>query len=375
MVNVWFIHTEMSTLGGQTFALNVLRSLDDRRFRKTLVLCRRAGELLAEVPAGVDILEIDHGLTAKLPKVRALARFFHFWRMVGRGRPDLLVTFTPYCDLLALTAKVLRRRPLRIVLTEHISMTTELPKSRVGWRWLYRVVFRLLHHHADRVLAVSRAIGDDLVENFGVDQQRVGLLPVFIDVAAVQRKADVPIEHPLFADDHPVVISLGRLIEQKGYRFLVEAFAFVRKEIPARLVLIGTGEEEQNLRRRVHELRLGDSVSFLGYQANPWRFLRRARVFVLSSLWEGKPQVILEAMSCGLPVVATRCPSGPEEIIADGRNGLLVPVADPEAMAQAVLRVLRDRHFASALAAEGERTAKSFDLYARIGEYEAAFLP
>ena len=123
----------------------------------------------------------------------------------------------------------------------------------------------------------------------------------------------------------PVVINVARLEEQKGQEYLIRSFVRIKKEIPlTKLVILGEGHLEHKLRDLAKGLGLEQDVVFLGWQKNPFKFLAYSKVFVLSSLWEGFPNTLLEAMALGLPVISTDCPSGPNEIIKHGENGFLI---------------------------------------------------
>jgi glycosyltransferase involved in cell wall biosynthesis len=159
--------------------------------------------------------------------------------------------------------------------------------------------------------------------------------------AALYAKADAPVEHPWFQPNQPpVVLAAGRLVALKGYDTLLRAFARVRQETFARLVILGEGPERPNLERLAAELGVAADVDMPGFDPNPFRYMKRAGVFVLSSRCEGLPNVLIQALACGCPVVSTDCPSGPSEILDGGRYGALVPVDDVEAMAGAIVRAL-----------------------------------
>jgi len=159
--------------------------------------------------------------------------------------------------------------------------------------------------------------------------------------AAFYAKADAPVEHPWFQPNQPpVILGVGRHHFQKGFDTLLRAFARVRQQMPARLVILGEGPERPNLERLAAELGVAADVDLPGFDPNPFRYMRWAGVFVLSSRYEGLPNVLIQALACGCPVVSTDCPSGPSEILDGGRYGALVPVDDVEAMAQAIVRAL-----------------------------------
>jgi glycosyltransferase involved in cell wall biosynthesis len=154
--------------------------------------------------------------------------------------------------------------------------------------------------------------------------------------AEMIEKGNEPIDHPWFELGIPVFVAAGRLRPQKDFPILIEAFHRVRQSRDARLIILGEGPDRGDLEALVARLDLGDSVALHGFTDNPYAFFSRAAAFVLSSRWEGLPTVLIEALSCGAPIIATDCPSGPREILADGRYGRLVPVGDAESLSGAI---------------------------------------
>jgi glycosyltransferase involved in cell wall biosynthesis len=154
----------------------------------------------------------------------------------------------------------------------------------------------------------------------------------------VRKRACAPLDHPWFAPDQPpVILAVGRLTKQKDFPTLIRSFAQVRQNVPARLLILGEGVDRDELEALVRQLGLQDDVSLPGFVDNPYAYMHRAGLFVLSSRWEGLPTVLIEALYCGRPVIATDCPSGPREILANGRFGALVPVGDVEALSRAIV--------------------------------------
>ena len=146
-----------------------------------------------------------------------------------------------------------------------------------------------------------------------------------------------------FADGAPpVLLGAGKFKPQKDLSTLIRAFAMIRASRPARLIILGEGPQRKTLQALCTELGVLEDVAFPGFVDNPFAYMARSKVFVLSSAWEGFGMVLAEAMACGCPVVSTDCPSGPAEILEDGRYGPLVPVSDPEKMSAAIASTLDD---------------------------------
>jgi glycosyltransferase involved in cell wall biosynthesis len=192
------------------------------------------------------------------------------------------------------------------------------------------------------VVTIARAVADDSARVFGLDRNEIAVIPNPLDLDEIDRRAGEPLDHPWFEPgEPPVLLNVGRLTPQKDHATLLRAFRRVLDERPARLLILGEGECRPTLEHLLHELRLTESVSMPGFDANPYAYMKRARLYVSSSAWEGLPVVLLEALACGIPIVSTDCPGGPTEILAKGEYGELVPVGDEARMAAAILRGLQ----------------------------------
>jgi glycosyltransferase involved in cell wall biosynthesis len=217
-----------------------------------------------------------------------------------------------------------------------------------AYRLLVPRLVRRLYPRVQGIIAVSEGVKENLVQGFGVRPERVRVIPNPLEIQHVRALAA---QEPSRALDWsvPTVVAVGRLTSQKGFTYLLEAFARVAKARAVRLLIVGDGRDRAALWRQAQILGIQDRVVLCGFQANPFAYVARSSVFVLSSLWEGFPFVLMEAMACGVPVVSTDCPSGPSELVTDGESGLLVPPADPAALARAVDRLLSDPALAGTL--------------------------
>jgi glycosyltransferase involved in cell wall biosynthesis len=233
--------------------------------------------------------------------------------------------------------------PTRVVIREAQtnSVSLKLVKRPFNELVAIRLGYRFLYPSADAVVAPSRGVAGSLLELSPIPIQKVHVIYNPVVSPELYEKADAPLEHPWFRSNQPpVILGVGRHRPKKGFDTLLRAFARVRQETPARLVILGEGPERPNLERLAAELGVAADVDLPGFDPNPFRYMKRAGVFVLSSRYEGLPNVLIQALACGCPVVSTDCPSGPSEILDGGRYGALVPVDDVEAMAGAIVRAL-----------------------------------
>lgn len=206
-----------------------------------------------------------------------------------------------------------------------------------------RTRYRLLLGRSEHIVTVSEGVRRSVYENTGIRREIITTIynPVVTpELNPDKRKAP---DHPWFSDDGPpVILSVGRLAKVKDHSTLVKAFHRLLQIMPARLIILGEGSRRKPLARLVHALNIEDRVSLPGWKENPFAFMARASLFVLSSRWEGLPTVLIEALACGCPCVSTDCPSGPAEILEGGRLGPLVPPGDIAALASAMHRTLED---------------------------------
>jgi len=276
-----------------------------------------------------------HGTVRCLP---ALVRYLR------EERPAVLLSAEPDLNLVALWARRLAGISVHTVISERIHLSTHLRDGakRRKWRWRFIVpLLRRTYPNADHIIAVSHGVADDLRTLVRLPPELVTTVYNPVVDSELAKKADAPIDHAWFKPGAPpVIIAVGRLTEQKDFSTLLQAFAQVRAQRQARLLLLGEGEMRPKLEARARELGVDRDVSLPGFRSNPFAYMARAAVFVLSSAYEGLPGVLIQALACGCPVVSTDCPSGPAEILENGQYGRLVPVGDPAAMAQAILSTL-----------------------------------
>ena len=222
-------------------------------------------------------------------------------------------------------------------------------------------------------MCVSKGIADEIFTMTGHwDKIKVIYNPVTDD--KILKMAEKKVDHEWFRNPYiPIILMVGRLSKTKDQPTLFKALSLIVEKQPARLVIVGSGTEEHKLKKLADKLNLSKNILFLGFQDNPYKYMKKASVFVLSSLQEGFGNVIVEAMACGTPVVATDCKSGPSEIIQDGINGLLVPPQDQISLANAILRILNDPHLAEKFSFEGRKRAEFFSVKKSLEEYEDTF--
>jgi glycosyltransferase involved in cell wall biosynthesis len=235
---------------------------------------------------------------------------------------------------------------------------------------LQRFITRRYIANADTIVAVSQGVAEDIRKIASIPGERIRVINNPVVVPGFYEKANEVVEHSWFAlGGEPVILGVGQLKPQKDFATLIRAFAHVRAVRGAKLLILGEGSERVALEAMVGELGLGGSVSMPGYEPNPYKFMKRASVFVLCSAYEGCPLVLAEALAVGTPIVATNCEAGPAEILAHGRFGTLVPVGDSRSLATAILETLAAPPDSEPLRARG----RDFSLDHILPQYIEAF--
>lgn len=324
----------LSAGGAERVMVMLANGLAARGHRVDLVLARAEGPYLGEVAPAVRIVDLDRG--------RVLASLLPLVRWLRRERPDAMLSALNHTNIIAILARKLARIPLRLVVSEHSTPSRALPGG--GIRRVMRGLIPRIYPAAEAIVCVSYGVRDDMLQMFALPPDRVHAIYNPVDLDRIHRMMRAPVAHPWLegTDRPPVILAAGRLTAAKDYPTLLRAMALLRQTLPARLLILGTGEEEAELKRLLSELDLAEHVELAGFQANPYAFMHRCDLYVMSSAWEGLPGALLEALACGCKIVSTDCRSGPAEILEDGKWGRLVPVGDAEALAAAMAAALQD---------------------------------
>ena len=297
-----------------------------------MVLARAKGPLLTEVPSGAQIFDLE----TRSP----MQMFFGLIRYLREKRPSVLLSPFEVTSVIAILAKKIIRVPTRVFV--RVSVNISRKKRTTRWKKvLERLVISRVYPLADGIITVSDGVAEDLVTYAGIPRHRIKVIYNPVVSEQLLQAAEQPVHHRFFAEGQsPVILGVGRLVEQKDFSTLIKAFNILRKKILSRLIILGDGEERPALEEMIRSFGLQGLVDLPGFDTNPFAFMKKASVFVLSSKWEGLPGVLIQALACGCPVVSTDCLSGPSEILKDGEYGYLVPVGDVDSMAATMEAIL-----------------------------------
>ena len=348
--------------GADRVTTTLLRHLDRARFTPSLALMRRTGPFLSDLPPDVEVHEVGAArLATSVPRLT---------RLLLREKPDVLFSTSTAGNIVCVAARAAARSKARLVLSER----TPMLRGRGGVKVRIEVgLKRLTYRHAELVTAVSQGVADQLVRELGLAEDKVAVVynPMVEDDIA-ERAADA-LAHPFYQGDIPVIVACGRLVDVKAYPTLLDAFARVRAQRPARLVVLGVGPLRESLEQRAAELGVGGDVSFAGFHKNVFPFMARASLLMQASKAEGLPGSLIQSMAVGTPVVSTDCDFGPREVITQsGRDGFLVPVGDAAALADRALRLLGDDGLRRSMADAARGSVTRFTTAASMARYSAA---
>jgi glycosyltransferase involved in cell wall biosynthesis len=327
--------------GAERIILNLAREFCANGYPVDLVLAEEQGPLLSIIPAGVNLVSLSRNPSARFRTLRILPALVRYLRS---AEPAWLVSAV-HANLVALMANRLAKSMTRVMITEHNTFSRQIGTLSAAARTATVLLSRTLYPKADAIVAVSEGVAQDLVRFLSLPADRIRVIynPIITD--AMSSLSREPLDHPWFnGGDAPVIVSIGRLTAAKDYPTLIAAFKTVRNRLPLKLMILGEGEERPKLEALIDREGLNGDVQLPGFVPNPLPYLRQAALFVLPSRWEGLPTVLVEALFCGTPIIATDCPSGPREILNNGDYGDLVPVGDPAALAERIYeRVLNPR--------------------------------
>jgi glycosyltransferase involved in cell wall biosynthesis len=348
--------------GAERVMINLACGFAEQGLNVDLVLVKAEGPYLSQLSSKVRVVKLE---TSRL--LLSIPALVHYLK---QQRPPVLISALEDTNIVALWARDLARVSTRVIVTVHNHLSRDAQNATQIKRRLTPQFVKWFYPRADQVVAVSQGVANNLIE-LGLSSKKIKSIYNPIVSKELLQKIHEPLSHPWFLPEQPpVILGVGRLTKQKDFPTLIHAFAKVRQQQESvRLMILGEGSEHSNLESLVHQLGLSENIAFPGFVANPYAYMARANVLVLSSGWEGFGNVLVEAMAAGTPVVSTDCESGPAEILANGEYGKLVVVGDSEGMAQAILATLKDVPDREHL----KKRANEFSLEKAISQYTELF--
>jgi glycosyltransferase involved in cell wall biosynthesis len=334
-----FFIPDLTVGGAEQVVVNIVNGLSSRGYNVELLLSRTEGKLQFKLAESVRVVKLS---PSPLPIAGVATHIPDLVNYLSRREPAALFPHLNHTSIVSLVGKKLSVVDTKIIPTQHSSFGVSLDKNAKGW--VVQKLATRLYPSADEMIAVSNGVADTLVQQMSIQREDISVLHNPVEVEAIRDQADEPVDHEWVEDSEvEVILFVGRLAEQKDLETWLRTFEKVYSKNPnTRGIIVGQGSERKKVTAVAEELGISDVVSIPGYVDNPYRFMEQASVFLLSSRYEGLPTVLIEALACGCPIVSTDCPSGPREILVDGEYGKLVPVGEPNELAEAVIETLAD---------------------------------
>ena len=321
--------------GAERIWLILSNCLVELGYAVDLVLAKAEGPYLEQVSSSIQIVNLNSS--------RTVLSVFPLAKYLREEKPYVMFSALNHANLIALIAHRIAKSATKLYVSVHCFLSLDVQNCERKRERLIPFLIRCFYPWASGVIAVSRGVADELINVTHLSKDLVEVIhnPVVTD--ELIEKAQLAVDHPWLKDkDVPVVLGVGRLIEQKDFVSLIKAFMKLQETQPSRLIILGEGNERAKLEALVQKFGLTDKVDLPGFVTNPYSNMAHADVFVLSSAWEGLPTVLIEALATGTPVVSTDCKSGPDEILENGKFGNLSPVGNIQELAKSIHKTLMD---------------------------------
>jgi glycosyltransferase involved in cell wall biosynthesis len=337
--------------GAERVFLNLTNGFVKRGFDVDLILAQKEGPYLKNVSEKVNIID--------LKSKRILFSVPSFIKYLRKEKPNYLFSTLTHVNIIACLTKIIFRPKTKVVIRQANYLSSSRNK-------VIKLLVKIFYNRADKIIAISKGVKKDLISKFKVEPKKIKVIynPIFKE--DIFKKAKETVNHKWFINKkYPIILGVGRLTAQKDFFTLIHAFNKLQKKKEIKLVILGEGEDRSKLQELVRKLKLRDKVDLYGFVDNPYTYMARSDVFVLSSQHEGFGNVLVEAMACGTPVVSTNCLSGPSEILKNGEYGKLVPVGDIKALARAISETLENPIAPETL----RKRAEFFSVERAVGKY------
>jgi glycosyltransferase involved in cell wall biosynthesis len=360
---VTFVLPSLHGGGAERAAVVLLNGLAERGYESTLFVFAREGEYFEQLSPAVRLVVGEPGRAGRVTSLR---------KFLVHERQDVVVSLLSHFSVFA--AVRISPAGTKYVISQQTPLTAFLDDHDYPWRQparrrVFTTVASAVYPRADGIAATSSGVADDLISHYGVRRERVAIVPNPVDIEAVKHAAAMPLDEARNDSALPTIVTAGRLAHAKNLPLLVESLEQLSTRLPFRAWLLGQGELEGELRRMLARSPVADRVTLFGFQQNPWKFMARADVFLLTSRYEGFGNVLIEAMAAGLPVVATAS-YGTRDIVRNGDTGFLVESHDAGSVADALERVLTNVELRTRMAQAARDGARAFAVPAVVSRFE-----
>ena len=334
-MKITFFIPNLRVGGAENVLRMMINALIDRYPQYTVSLCLASanGEIASKIDKRITIINFSRS------NVRyCLYDLIQYFR---REKPDCFVVSLDYANIIASFAHKLSRSKSKLILWEH-SVTSIHSQTTISKFFILRYfLVNYFYKRAHYIIAVSKGIAKDMVSNFCIPEEKLYIIYNPIECNEIiqlanQKEVDC---YPKI-DKEQYIISVGRLVQAKNYPLLINAYSLLAENNVFKLIIVGDGPEKQHLQQLISELNLDGRVVLVGHLNNPFPLMKNAESVILSSSWEGFSLVLIETLALKKNIVSTDCPSGPREILGNGEFGLLVPMNNPEKLAEGISQII-----------------------------------
>lgn len=320
--------------GGAERIISILvRYFSELGYTVDLLLSEKKGPYLVDIPSSVNIIDFKcEKVLYTLPKLVTYLK---------KKQPDILFSSQMHVSTIAIWAKYLARVETKVIIRQPTMLSPKY--ERKSWSVKFKQhIFLKTSKLAYKIVVTSENMAEEFLSFSKLPKKNIEVIYNPVPLEVIRRKSQDFPKNISFSLDIPIILGVGRLVDVKGFKSLIKAFHIVKKSVPSQLIILGEGPLRNDLEALVKEFNLSEDVHILGFVENPYAYMKLSKVFVLSSLWEGFPNSMVEAMTCGTAIISTNCEGGASEILENGKWGTLVAIGDEQKMASAIIETLKD---------------------------------
>ncbi len=361
--------------GAERIILSLATHLDKNQFTTTIVLLSKTGDFVSLLPANLPIVDLQLGVVPKntiqnIDWIRKLSL------KLDEISPDIVLSTIGHANLLALLARKISREKYKVVIRETGILSKYLPEH--GSSWYKKLIYRCLYPQADKIIVSGSSMGEDLQKYLNLNKEKLAIIPNFIDPESLLKQSGESIHYPhgvtVPPKNTPIITSLGRLSPEKGIADALYAMQIVLKTHSCRYQIIGAGKELKSLQELAKQLGIATAVDFLGFQSNPYPFIKGSTIFLLPSHHEGFPNSLLEAMALGIAPIITCFNDSAKEFVSPFDKEIMVKPKDHPGMANALLRLLDDVPLRSTIKEHVLQQSQRYTIKKVLLQYEELLL-
>ena len=344
--------------GAERFMINLVNNLDDRKFDKTLLVINGEGAYKSLVKPNIKIIDLKKNRVSKSKK--------QIVEVINQIEPDFIVSTLVHLNLTILGLKKKFKNNPKIIVREATNILNFINKDQKLKRLFYKLAINKFYIKSHKVVMQCNGMKEKFINDFSIPESKLETIYNPVDIEFINKKSLEPVTDVIFEDDKINLISVGRLSDEKDFPSLLKAIEILKnkkKVYNIKLNIIGDGPNRDSIEKLISDLNLTNEVQLLGFKDNPYKYIKSSDIFVLPSKIEGFPNVLLEALTCGIKIVSTDCETGPREILLNDIYGNLCKVGDPGSIAAAILESHKNNNLS-------KNRSRDFSIKEIISEYE-----